>query len=84
MLRPVGASAGLHVLAWLPPDLDEPAILEAAAANGIGLSGLGTRRMSPEVPGGLIFGYGAITEDAIEPGIARLARLIAGPRRATV
>ena len=29
-LRPVGASAGLHVLAWLPPDLDEAAVVEAA------------------------------------------------------
>ena len=30
-LRPVGASAGLHVLAWLPPDLDERRIVRAAA-----------------------------------------------------
>jgi len=30
-LRPVGASAGLHVLAWLPPDVDEAAVIAAAA-----------------------------------------------------
>jgi GntR family transcriptional regulator/MocR family aminotransferase len=83
MLRPVGASAVLHVIAWLPPDLDESAILDAAPAAGIGLSGLLTRRMSSDVPGGLLFGYGSITEDAIEPGIRRLAALIASTRRAT-
>ena len=30
-VRPVGASAGLHVLAWLPDDIDERRALDAAA-----------------------------------------------------
>ena len=34
-IRPVGASAGLHVLGWLPPDVDEAAVVEAARAAGI-------------------------------------------------
>ena len=33
-VRPVGASAGLHVLAWLPPDIDESAVVARAAATG--------------------------------------------------
>jgi GntR family transcriptional regulator/MocR family aminotransferase len=77
-LRPTGASAGLHVLAWLPtdgPDLDEAAILAAADAAGIGIAGVSSRRIAPGPPA-LVFGYGVIDESAIEPGIRTLAAVI--------
>ena len=76
-VEPVGASAGLHVRAWLPPEVAELAVVEAAAAAGIGLSGVTSRRVAPG-PAGLIFGYGAIAEGAIDEGIRRLADVIAG------
>src|SRR6185295_539249 len=81
-LRPTGASAGLHVLAWLPtdePDLDESAILAAADAAGIGIAGVSSRRIAPGPPA-LVFGYGVIDEAAIEPGIRTLAEVIARTR----
>ncbi|MEP6639216.1 MAG: PLP-dependent aminotransferase family protein, partial [Chloroflexota bacterium] len=68
-------SAGLHVLAWLPPGLDEAALIDAAAGEGIALSGLTPRRVAPG-PAGLIFGYGAVRESAIEDGIRRLADVV--------
>ncbi len=78
-VRPVGAAAGLHVLAWLPDDVDEAAVVAGAQASGIAIGSLATRRIAPG-PGGLIFGYGAIAEPAIEPGIARLAGIVAANR----
>ncbi len=81
-LEPVGASAGLHVLAWLPSDLDEDAVLQAAERAGIGLAGVATRRVAPGRPG-LVFGYGGIAEGAIDAGVRRLALAIA-PLRAAV
>ncbi|HEY3164124.1 MAG TPA: PLP-dependent aminotransferase family protein [Candidatus Limnocylindrales bacterium] len=75
-LEPVGASAGLHVLAFLPTGLDEAGIVDAAAAAGIGLSGVTQRRTAPG-RSGLIFGYGGIGETAIDDGIRRLADVIA-------
>ena len=81
-LRPVGAAAGLHVLAWLPDDMDaahERAIVDRAAEEGIALGSLSPRRIAPG-PAGLVFGYGTIVEPAIEPGIARLAPVIAAVR----
>jgi GntR family transcriptional regulator/MocR family aminotransferase len=78
-VRPGGAAAGLHVLALLPHDVDEAAVVEDAAKAGIALGGLGARRIAPG-PGGLIFGYGVIAEAAIEPGIARLAGIVAANR----
>jgi GntR family transcriptional regulator/MocR family aminotransferase len=74
-LRPVGASAGLHVLAWLPDGLDDGRIVAAAAADGIGIAGVTGRRVAPG-PGGLIFGYGGIDGGAIDAGVDRLARVI--------
>jgi GntR family transcriptional regulator / MocR family aminotransferase len=77
-VRPIGASAGLHVLAWLPPGspVDETAIVAGAQAEGIALAGLATRRVEPGPPG-LIFGYGAIDAEAIDEGIERLAAVVA-------
>ena len=79
--RPVGASAGLHVLAWLPPDLGEAAVVEAALTAGIRLQGIGPRPGGPTAPSGLTFGYGAIQASAIETGVERLAAVLAEIRR---
>jgi GntR family transcriptional regulator/MocR family aminotransferase len=71
-LRPVGASAGLHVLAWLPPRSTEAEIIEAAARRGLGVYGLAKYWMSGG-PAGLLFGYATLSEAVIEEGVALLA-----------
>ena len=77
-LRPMGASAGLHILTWLPPQVDESALVEAALGIGVGLEGVGKYRISrPDLPGGLIFGYANLAESAIEEGIRRLGGVFA-------
>src|SRR4029079_1451424 len=80
-LAPTGISAGLHVLAWLPPELAhaERAIVEAADRAGIAVAGLASRRVA-DGPGGLIFGYGVIEEERIADGGAALAAVIDGLR----
>jgi GntR family transcriptional regulator/MocR family aminotransferase len=75
-LRASGAAAGLHLLAWLPDGLDEARITREAARVGIAISGVTPRRVLPG-PTGLIFGYGGILEGRIEPGVRRLAAVIA-------
>ena len=76
-LRPVGASAGLHVLAWLPPELDEAELIEEAASAGVGLEGLAPYRIRPGGPGGIIFGYANVTDSAIVEGVRRLGSVVA-------
>ncbi len=83
-VRPVGASAGLHVLGWLPPDTDEATVVEAAMRAGLRVQGLGAGPTGPRRPGGLILGYGLVPEDRIEPGIARLAEVVATVRATAV
>jgi GntR family transcriptional regulator/MocR family aminotransferase len=75
-LEPVGVSAGLHLVTWLPPHLDETTVIDAAARAGVGIDGVTPYRISHHGPGGLIFGYAAVKEQAIAEGIDILARVI--------
>jgi GntR family transcriptional regulator/MocR family aminotransferase len=75
-LEPDGVSAGLHLVAWLPPHLDEAAVVAAARRAGVGLDAVGPYRISNPGPGGLIFGYATVSERAIAEGVATLARVI--------
>jgi GntR family transcriptional regulator/MocR family aminotransferase len=76
-LAPSGASAGLHVLAWLPEGSEEPAVVGRAVHAGVGLNGVTRRRFEHPGPGGLIFGYGTIADRDIGPAIRTLAEAIA-------
>jgi GntR family transcriptional regulator/MocR family aminotransferase len=75
-LEPAGVSAGLHLVTWLPPDLDEAAVVGAAARAGVGIDGVTPYRISHPGPGGLIFGYATVNEQAIAAGVAILADVI--------
>ncbi|MER6002630.1 PLP-dependent aminotransferase family protein [Nonomuraea angiospora] len=75
-LRLAGIAAGQHVVAWLPPDLDEAAVVAAAARHGLGIQGVGPFRIAGAGPGGLIFGYAILSESAIAEGVALLATAI--------
>ena len=75
-LRPAGDAAGLHLLTLLPPDLDEDAVVTAAAERGLGVYGIAPYRLTPGPPG-LLFGYAALSERDIVAGIAVLADVLA-------
>jgi GntR family transcriptional regulator / MocR family aminotransferase len=75
-LQPVGVSAGLHLVTWLPPHLDEGAVVGAARRAGVGLDAVGPYRITNPGPGGLIFGYATVSERAIAEGVARLAGVV--------
>src|SRR5690242_2851702 len=75
-LEPAGIAAGLHLVAWLPEDLEEGAVIAAAAREGVAVAGVAPYRLSPAPRGGLIFGYSDLHEHAITDGIRRLARAI--------
>jgi GntR family transcriptional regulator/MocR family aminotransferase len=78
-LTPAGIAAGLHLVCWLPPHLDEGTVVEVAAQAGVGIEGVTPYRISHPGPGGIIFGYAAVSEQAIAEGIDILAPLIGEP-----
>ena len=76
-LRPVGASAGLHVLAWLPDGVDEEAVTKRVAEAGVGIRGLRAfGGGQTDEPGALIFGYGTVTPSRIEEGVRIVGQAI--------
>ncbi|MGW7682243.1 MocR-like pyridoxine biosynthesis transcription factor PdxR [Kribbella sp. NPDC054772] len=79
-LEPVGVSAGLHVLTWLPPDLTEDALQAAARERGLGVYGLAPYWVAGSGPAGLVFGYGSLTRKDVVEGIELLADVVAALR----
>ena len=78
-LRPTGASAGLHVLAWLPAGTsvdEEAAIVDRAAVLEVAVDALTPMRRAPG-PTGLILGDARLSARDIEEGVRRLARAVA-------
>jgi GntR family transcriptional regulator/MocR family aminotransferase len=71
-----GVAAGLHILAVLPPDLDETRVVEEARARGIGLYGLREHSVNPRAEGALLLGYGVSPEPAIRAAVAKLAEAV--------
>ena len=80
-LQPAGIAAGLHLVAWLPPDLDETTVIAAAARHGVAVAAVSPYRLSPPPRGGLIFGYSNLSERQIADGITRLAQAISSIRK---
>jgi GntR family transcriptional regulator/MocR family aminotransferase len=72
-VRPVGASAGLHVLVWLPPGIDEAHVVARAREDGVNVEPLAPY-WGDGGPAGLLLGYGAIAESAIDEGVRIIAQ----------
>jgi GntR family transcriptional regulator/MocR family aminotransferase len=79
-LRPIGPSAGLHVVTWLPPDVAESAILERLGALGVAITGVARFSMDERGPGGLLFGFGMPSEREIDEGIELVGQALADVR----
>jgi GntR family transcriptional regulator / MocR family aminotransferase len=72
-----GAQAGLYELALLPEEVDESALLAAAATRGVGMEGLAWHRFAHSGPPGLLLGYANLSEPAIEHGVRLIAEAFA-------
>lgn len=70
--------AGLHLVGWLPPGIDDAAASEAAAASGVTAWPLSRYRFRPAARerGALLLGYAGYDEQAIRKGVDRLARAL--------
>jgi GntR family transcriptional regulator/MocR family aminotransferase len=75
-LQPTGASAGLHVLTWLPDGIDEADLIRRAAEVRVYVDPLSLYWGPAGGPAGLLFGYGTVTEGQIEEGIRLIASVL--------
>ncbi|HEU5217562.1 MAG TPA: PLP-dependent aminotransferase family protein [Gemmatimonadales bacterium] len=67
------ADAGLHVVGWLPPGLDDTQVCAAAFAQRVEAAALSNYYIGPPGRGGLLLGYGGVEPGDIEEGVGRLA-----------
>jgi GntR family transcriptional regulator/MocR family aminotransferase len=75
-LEVIGAEAGMHLVALLPPRVSDVAISRRAAEIGISAMPLSSCYTKPPVRGGLILGYGGMDAWQIHDGMRRLATCI--------
>jgi len=73
-LEVIGAEAGMHLVALLPPGVSDIAIAKKAATKGISAMPLSICYQNPPRRGGLILGYGGTTHDQIREGARSLAK----------
>jgi GntR family transcriptional regulator / MocR family aminotransferase len=76
--RATGVPAGLYVHVQLPRDVDEEALVSAAAERGVGVEALSWHRSSFGGDGapGLVVGYANLAVAAIERGVALLGEAL--------
>jgi len=72
MLEVVGAEAGMHLVALLPPGIDDLAVSRKAGRNGVSAMPLSTCYAKRPNRGGLILGYGGANVRQIHAGIRKL------------
>ena len=79
-LEIVGDNAGMHLVALLPPGVDDVAIAVGCAKLGIAVMPLSCCYSRPPRRGGLVLGYGGANSHQIREGIRSLKRVCEGCR----
>jgi GntR family transcriptional regulator/MocR family aminotransferase len=72
MLEVIGAEAGMHLVALLPPGANDVAVSRKAAQMGVSAMPLSTCYLTPPARGGLILGYGGTNAHQIRDGVRKL------------
>jgi len=72
LLEVIGDAAGMHLLALLPPGINDVKVSRHAAQRRISVMPLSSCCLEPPARGGLILGYGGVNPHQIYDGIRRL------------
>jgi GntR family transcriptional regulator/MocR family aminotransferase len=78
LVEPGGAGAGLHLVAWLSPGLDERRIADAALDQGVAVYPIGHFALGLPTRSGLLMGFAALQPATIRAGVERLAAIVRG------
>jgi GntR family transcriptional regulator/MocR family aminotransferase len=75
-LEVIGSEAGMHLVALLPPGINDVTLSKKAAEVGISAMPLSSCCLNPPARAGLILGYGGTDIRQIREGVAKLSKLI--------
>lgn len=73
-----GGDAGLHLVLWLPSDVDDTEVARRAGRLGLGLRALSSYARAPVSCNGLVLGYGNLDEAQIDEAVRRLRLALRG------
>ena len=76
LLRIEPARTGMHVVGWLPEDLDDRSVEAASFDAGLETPALSNYCASRPFPPGLVLGFAAVDENAIRSAVTRLAQVL--------
>ncbi|HEY6372396.1 MAG TPA: PLP-dependent aminotransferase family protein, partial [Candidatus Sulfotelmatobacter sp.] len=71
-LEVIGAEAGMHLVALLPPGTNDVVVARKAVEKGISAMPLSSCYSNPPARGGLILGYGGASVHQIQEGVRKL------------
>jgi GntR family transcriptional regulator/MocR family aminotransferase len=72
----LGEKAGIHLMVRLHTALSDEEIIQRAAQVGVGMMSAAPHYLKPHSKGEFIFGYGELTEQQLEEGICRIAKIL--------
>jgi GntR family transcriptional regulator/MocR family aminotransferase len=75
-LEAIGTEAGMHLVALLPPGVDDVEVSIKAARKGVSARPLSPCYLHPPKRGGLILGYGGAQMEEILDGVRKLRACI--------
>lgn len=70
------SDAGMHLVGWLPHEIDARKIAEKAFQENLKVAPVANYSFSPNPPNALILGYTSFTEKQITSGVKKLARIL--------
>jgi GntR family transcriptional regulator/MocR family aminotransferase len=70
--------AGMHLVGWLPPGIDDRRAALLAAASGLNLTPISRYSLEPLPRGALLFGYASTGEEEIRLGVKKLVEALKG------
>ena len=65
--------AGIHLVGWLPEQMDDKTVAQAAAERGVETKPFSAYCLKVKRRGGLVLGYGAFSKNQIRSGVQKLA-----------
>jgi GntR family transcriptional regulator/MocR family aminotransferase len=76
MLEVAPAEAGMHLIGWLPPGIDDRDVSRRAAEANLKIAPVSAYCLNQKLRGGLLLGYTAFNESQIKLGVKKLARVL--------
>lgn len=76
LLVPHPADGGMHLAAWLPEGVDDVALAESCAAQGLAVTPLSPHYRRQPARSGLVLGYAGWPPPVLEAAVSRLAPLV--------